>query len=66
MTEIRNDHLPSAPERPDKLLREFFGTGSNEDWWSTVELGMDRSEMDIRERDCFFVWSVTSFAGVGT
>ena len=62
--DIRNDHLPSTSKRPNQLLRKTFRTGANEVWWITVQLGIDRSEVNVHEGDGLVVWSVVSFVGM--
>ena len=66
VSDIRNDHLPSTPKRPDQLLSEHLGTGASEACRLTSQLGGDRCKADIHERDGFVVRSVKSFVGMKT
>ena len=66
VSNIRNDHLPSAPKRPNQPLGEQLGTGTNKVRWSTGCFGGDQSQTNIHERNGFVVWSVESFVGVKT
>jgi hypothetical protein len=49
MANIWDDHLPSTSKHPNQLLRKKLGTGVNEVWWFAVHLGMDWSEVVVRE-----------------
>ena len=64
MSDIWNDHLPSASKRPNQFLRKKLRTGANEVWRFVVHLGTDRSDVNIHEGDGFVVRSVESFVGV--